>query len=182
MTEAGTRSTASQPSSISSMEATFQEFNRRVAISLLGSQVSGPQQRKPQPAEAPKPLQQPYSGGKRRREEDKDGAMQREKDDKSLHILMPNLGRARILCRLCSKRGLKTRPRYGCVQCRLGFHVECFAVFHHPERYITNSSDSERDALDVITGNSTSMPATRRRSIMSFEQLTLPASSDIQEI
>ncbi|ETM42433.1 hypothetical protein L914_11909 [Phytophthora nicotianae] len=138
---------------------------------------------KPRPAVTPKPIQQPRLGDKRLREEDSTRAVQEERDDKSAHILMPNLSRAKLLCRLCSKRGLKTRSRYGCVQCRLGFHVECFAVFHHPERYVTNPSESVQDALDVINGISRS--ATRRRennSIMSFDRLTLPTSSDIQEI
>ncbi|ETK82558.1 hypothetical protein L915_12071 [Phytophthora nicotianae] len=187
---------------ISSMEATFQEFNRQVAMTLLGpqpvqssSRIEESQQRKPRPALAPKsvhkprpavtpkPVQQPRLGDKRLREEDNTRAVQEERDDKSAHILMPNLSRAKLLCRLCSKRGLKTRSRYGCVQCRLGFHVECFAVFHHPERYVTNPSESVQDALDVINGISRS--ATRRRennSIMSFDRLTLPTSSDIQEI
>ncbi|KAG3168380.1 hypothetical protein PI124_g3859 [Phytophthora idaei] len=196
ITGAGTTATTRQVqqssvASISSMEATFQEFNRRVAMTLLGprevqpsSQILKSQQRRTQPVLAPKPVQQTRSGDKRQREEDNTGAEQEGRYQRA-HILMPNLGKARILCRLCSKRGLKNRSRYGCAQCRLGFHVECFAVFHHPERYVTNLSDTVQDALDVISGNSTSRPATRRRenhSITSFEQLTLPTLSDIQEL
>lgn len=153
----------------------------------------------PPPEEFPPPLApptietaiRPTISRKRQREDEDNTAAVTPKlkdvaddEDKSAHVLMPNLGGAKLTCRLCSKRGLKTRSRYGCVQCRLGFHVACFAVFHHPTKFASNPSTTVQDALDALDHKSASRPTTRRRannSINSFEQLTLPSLSDGQD-
>ena len=50
----------------------------------------------------------------------------------SSHILLENVGKADILCYHCniiydSKQRFTI---YGCVQCRRGFHIDCFSMYH----------------------------------------------------
>ena len=49
----------------------------------------------------------------------------------SLHMILPNKGRKGIHCHMCLMRGLKLKTIYGCIQCRRGYHPECFTAMHH---------------------------------------------------
>jgi hypothetical protein len=171
------------------MEATLDAFNRQLAVALLGTQPLDREQQVTSHEQAPLEVQVEttagHLGGKGRHEEETE-AVGGEEEDRRSHVLMPNMGGSRILCRLCSKRGLKTRSRYGCMQCRLGFHVECFAVFHNPSFFTGNVSGTVQDGLDAMRDTpATSRPFTRRRenhSVISVELVTLPSASDDQEM
>jgi hypothetical protein len=40
------------------------------------------------------------------------------------HILIENIGK------ICLLRGIKSMTIYGCVMCKKGYHVNCFAMYH----------------------------------------------------
>ena len=46
------------------------------------------------------------------------------------HMLVENKGRKDINCHLCLYLKKKRRTIYGCVQCKKGFHVNCFTAYH----------------------------------------------------
>ena len=46
------------------------------------------------------------------------------------HMLVENLNKKDINCHLCLYMKKKKKTIYGCVQCRKGFHVNCFTAYH----------------------------------------------------
>ena len=46
------------------------------------------------------------------------------------HMLVENKGRKDINFHLCLYLKKKRRTIYGCVQCKKGFHVNCFTAYH----------------------------------------------------
>jgi hypothetical protein len=82
------------------------------------------------------------------------------------HFLWPNLPRPGcpdkpmdIHCFLCLAYGLPKKTIYSCVQCRKGFHITCFAAFHHPELV----EEEFRNSFDITAR----VAATRSRASQS---------------
>ena len=99
------------------------------------------------------------------------------------HILLPNKeinGRKALSCHLCNLiHGTtnKRKPVFGCVQCGKGFHVECFAAYHH-RHALNGRSSALRTIINSIENiNEDNGKKTRKRKsdrISSMEDLTLP--------
>ena len=99
------------------------------------------------------------------------------------HILLPNkkiIGRKALSCHLCNLIHGTTNKRksvFGCVQCSKGFHVECFAAYHH-RHALNGRSSALRTIINSIENiNEDNGKKTRKRKsdrISSMEDLTLP--------
>jgi len=64
------------------------------------------------------------------------------------HCLLPNKninGNRQIRCYVCSLLEKPRKTTTSCVQCGKGFHIECFAAYHH-----TNGLDESTKALKTI--------------------------------
>jgi hypothetical protein len=46
------------------------------------------------------------------------------------HMIIENLGKNDINCFFCLMRGMKSMTIYGCVECKKGYHVNCFTAYH----------------------------------------------------
>jgi hypothetical protein len=46
------------------------------------------------------------------------------------HWLIEKLGKKDTLCHFCNLRGVPKFTIYGCVECKKGYHVNCFTAYH----------------------------------------------------
>ncbi|KAE9309814.1 hypothetical protein PR003_g20422 [Phytophthora rubi] len=103
------------------------------------------------------------------------------------HILTPNStveSDGQLKCLLCRMRGFQKRSRWGCAVCQVGFHVECFAVFHFRDAFEHDSTPSVREALNLFCasapGNGQFKTRTKKnKSITPLPMIRLPASESI---
>ena len=78
----------------------------------------------------------------------------------SSHVLVENIGKKDTLCYLCNlldKKGRKTTI-YGCVECKKGFHVNCFAAYH-----FQNLLRGNKRALASVIRNAEDGSSSKRR-------------------
>lgn len=69
----------------------------------------------------------------------------------SNHILLKNKNGKRLQCTLCqSSLKKKIRCDYSCIECKLGFHLECFSAHHNPHLMVENQEVSERVKTSLL--------------------------------
>ena len=88
-------------------------------------------------------------------------------DGEKVHILVQNMvnksGQITDLnCYLCSLiKKQKLRTNYGCAFCRKGFHVNCFAAFHHQDKL--NSSTRNFVEMAIHMGGLENKPKIKKQ-------------------
>jgi hypothetical protein len=95
------------------------------------------------------------------------------------HMLVKNKGRKKnnnkpqdVPCYLCRLRGMQLKTIYGCPQCQVGFHVECFTAYHYQNAFRGNI----RALMDMITTSELPKGKRDRKSsyISSVQSIVLP--------
>ena len=99
------------------------------------------------------------------------------------YILLPNknINRSdRVTCCLCTLLYGKENPRtarYGCVTCGKGFHVECFAAYHHKDK-LTGKTKHLKHVIETLEDSSKSKDLFSRKrksdKISTMEDMKLP--------
>jgi hypothetical protein len=88
-----------------------------------------------------------------------------------------------VPCYLCRLRGMQLKTIYGCPQCQVGFHVECFTAYHYQNALRGNV----RALMDMITTSELLKGKRDRKSsyISSVQSIVLPVDgapcSNIQQ-
>ena len=70
------------------------------------------------------------------------------------HILLPNKmvnNNNSISCHLCNMLKKKRQSVFGCLQCGKGFHVECFAAYHH-RHALTGRTETLHTIINAVEG------------------------------
>jgi len=95
------------------------------------------------------------------------------------HMLVKNKGWKKnnnkpqdVPCYLCRLRGMQLKTIYGCPQCQVGFHVECFTAYHYQNAFRGNI----RALMDMITTSELPKGKRDRKSsyISSVQSIVLP--------
>ena len=105
-----------------------------------------------------------------------------EHEELRCHILLPNVeinGSKQLYCHLCNLihgNSNKRRSNYGCIQCSRGFHVSCFAAFHHRDKLVGPNARMKHiiNAVETVYENQEDTRKRKSDKISSMQQLKLP--------